>query len=192
MVIRKAAVFLFDRAFLYQPHAAQLPDSLNDSRALQLQRGAYIVVAIPKPSCAAVSAFTEEQVHSCLCRGKHIFEKATADKEKIPSCYDGKCINKCAELFVIIIVAVNAFDVAEPTQRVGGVADCLRRLDTAYLFQGFLAYLYVLVTLVNRAAAQAVESRDHLKLCRCQVCGKNAVWQLKQVVLTAFHSITFS
>ena len=153
MVIRKAAVFLFDRAFLYQPHAAQLPDGLNDSRALQLQRGAYVVVAVPKPSGSAVGALAEEQIHSRLCGGQLIFQEKAADKEKIPSCYDGKCIDVCAELFVIIIVAVNAFDVAEPTQRVGGVADRLRRLDTAYLFQSFLAYLYVLVALVNRAAA---------------------------------------
>ena len=84
MVIRKAAVFLFDRAFLYQTNTAQLLDGLNHRRTLQPKRGANIVIAVPEPSGAAVGALAEEQVHSRLRICQHILEETAADKEKIP------------------------------------------------------------------------------------------------------------
>ena len=85
VVVRLAAVFFSYRAFLYQAYAAQLLDGLNHRRALQTERGANVVIAVPEPFCCTVGALAEEQIHSRLCRCQHIFEQTAADKEKIPS-----------------------------------------------------------------------------------------------------------
>ena len=123
VVVRIAAVLFSHPVFFYQTNRNKLLERLYDRRTLQMQCGTNIIIAVPKAHRAAVSALTAVQIHSCLCGGQPKAQKAAVDKEESPTSDYGNSVNIRAELLVVVIISVNAFNVFEPAELINSLAD---------------------------------------------------------------------
>ena len=108
-----------------------------------------------------------------------IFEKSSVDKEKSPTSDYGNRINKGTELFIIIIISVNAFNVPKAAQLINSLADSSGSFQPTERSDGFLIDLDIFPALINRAAAQTVNGcQDHQLRC-VQRSLKYIVWKFE-------------